>query len=196
MAQVQKDNIRRIILESARGEFLQKGFKNTSMRTISRLSGITLSNIYNYAVLTPLLDAFELLFTEHNNDEYLSKEFFSMDSHQKKVIDEFMVIPTNYRTELKILLFNSAGSSLENFRDTFADRYTEESLRYLKVMKERYPNIKTDFSDFFLHLMCSLWLTVMGEIVSHDELTDTDIEQFITEYITFGIAGRKALMKI
>lgn len=205
MAQVQKDNIRRIILESARGEFLQKGFKNTSMRTISRLSGITLSNIYNYfrdkdeifrAVLTPLLDAFELLFTEHNNDEYLSKEFFSMGSHQKKVIDEFMVIPTNYRTELKILLFNSAGSSLENFRDTFADRYTEESLRYLKVMKERYPNIKTDFSDFFLHLMCSLWLTVMGEIVSHDELTDTDIEQFITEYITFGTAGWKALMKI
>ena len=130
MAQVQKDNIRRIILESARGEFLQKGFKNTSMRTISRLSGITLSNIYNY------------------------------------------------------------------FRDTFADRYTEESLRYLKVMKERYPNIKTDFSDFFLHLMCSLWLTVMGEIVSHDELTDTDIEQFITEYITFGTAGWKALMKI
>ena len=119
-----------------------------------------------------------------------------MDSHQKKLIDDFMVIPTNYRTELKILLFNSAGSSLENFRDTFVDRYTQESLRYMKLMKERYPHIKADFSDFFLHSMCSLWLTVMGEIVTHDELTDADIKQFITEYITFGTAGWKALMKI
>ena len=132
------------------------------MRTISRLSGVTLSNIYNYfrdkdeifrAVLTPLLNAFEQLFVEHNSDDYMSKEFFSMDSHQKKLIDNFIVIPTNYRTELKILLFNSAGSSLENFRDTFVDRYTQESLRYMKLMKERYPHIKADFSDFFLHSM-------------------------------------------
>ena len=155
----QKGDIHRRILQAARGEFLQKGFKDTSMRTISRLSGVTLSNIYNYfrdkddifrAVLTPLLNAFEQLFAEHNSDDYMSKEFFSMDSHQKKLIDDFMVIPTNYRTELKILLFNSAGSSLENFRDTFVDRYTQESLRYMKLMKERYPHIKADFSDFFL----------------------------------------------
>ena len=201
----QKGDIHRRILQAARGEFLQKGFKDTSMRTISRLSGVTLSNIYNYfrdkdeifrAVLTPLLDTFEQLFTEYKNDDYLSKDFFSMDSYQKKVIDKFMIIPTNYRTELKILLFNSAGSSLENFRDTFADRYTQESLRYMKLMKERYPHIKADFSIFFLHSMCSLWLTVMGEIVTHDELTDADIKQFITEYITFGTAGWKALMKI
>lgn len=200
-----KDDIHRRILQAARGEFLQKGFKDTSMRTISRLSGVTLSNIYNYfrdkdeifrAVLTPLLDTFEQLFTEYNNDDYLSKDFFSMDWYQKKVIDEFMIIPTNYRTELKILLFNSAGSSLENFRDTFADRYTQESLRYMKLMKERYPHIKADFSIFFLHSMCSLWLTVMGEIVTHDELTDADIKQFITEYIAFGTGGWKELMKI
>mgnify|MGYP003042438201 FL=1 len=201
----QKGDIHRRILQAARGEFLQKGFKDTSMRTISRLSGVTLSNIYNYfrdkdeifrAVLTPLLDTFEQLFTEYKNDDYLSKDFFSMDSYQKKVIDKFMIIPTNYRTELKILLFNSAGSSLENFRDTFADRYTQESLRYMKLMKERYPHIKADFSIFFLHSMCSLWLTVMGEIVTHDELTDADIKQFITEYIAFGTGGWKELMKI
>ena len=144
-----KDDIHRRILQAARGEFLQKGFKDTSMRTISWLLGVTLSNIYNYfrdkddifrAVLTPLLNAFEQLFAEHNSDDYMSKEFFSMDSHQKKLIDDFMVIPTNYKTELKILLFNSAGSSLENFRDTFVDRYTQESLRYMKLMKERYPS--------------------------------------------------------
>ena len=34
MAQVPKDDIRRRILQAARGEFLQKGFKDTSMRKI------------------------------------------------------------------------------------------------------------------------------------------------------------------
>lgn len=205
MAQRKKDRIRCTILEAARGEFLQEGFKNTSMRAISRLSGITLSNIYNYfkdkneiflAVLHPLLDVFEQLFTRHSSNEYLNKDFFSMESHQKKLIDDFMVIPTNYRVELKILLFNSAGSSLENFRDTFTDRYTQESLRYMQLMKERYPHIKENFSVFFLHSMCSLWLTIMGEIVTHDELNNDDIAIFISEYITFGTAGWKALMKI
>ena len=107
----QKGDIHRRILQAARGEFLQKGFKDTSMRTISRLSGVTLSNIYNYfrdkdeifrAVLTPLLNAFEQLFAEHNSDDYMSKEFFSMDSHQKKLIDDFMVIPPHRRHTRKL----------------------------------------------------------------------------------------------
>lgn len=120
-----KDDIHRRILQAARGEFLQKGFKDTSMRTISRLSGVTLSNIYNYfrdkdeifrAVLTPLLNAFEQLFAEHNSDDYMSKEFFSMDSHQKKLIDDFMVIPTNYRTELKNIAFQFCGFVARKFQ--------------------------------------------------------------------------------
>lgn len=205
MLQTRKDNIRHVIIKAASGEFLQKGFKNTSMRTISRLSGITLSNIYNYfkdkdeifrAVLTPLLEAFENMFAAQYRDHYLTIDVFSINSLQKQMIDEMMVIPKQFRKELKMLLFNSSGSSLENFRDVFTDRYTQESLRYMESMKERYPHIKTDFSHFFLHTMCSLWLTMMGEIVTHDELSDDDIENFITEYITFGTAGWKAIMKI
>ena len=89
----QKGDIHRRILQAARGEFLQKGFKDTSMRTISRLSGVTLSNIYNYfrdkddifrAVLPPLLNAFEQLFAEHNSDDYLSKDFFRWTRTRKK----------------------------------------------------------------------------------------------------------------
>ena len=43
--------------------------------------------------------------------------------------------------------------------------------------------------------MSSWWLTVVGEIVSHDELTGSQIEQFLAEYIAFGTAGWKELMK-
>ncbi len=43
-----KEHIRKLLLEIAREAFQQKGFKGVSMREISRLSGIGLSNIYNY----------------------------------------------------------------------------------------------------------------------------------------------------
>ena len=46
--QIQKDNIRKKILEVARSEFIAKGFKDTSMRTIAKKGEVNLSNIYNY----------------------------------------------------------------------------------------------------------------------------------------------------
>ena len=66
--QTQKADIRTLILSVARDEFIRHGVKNTSIRTISRLSGVAVGNIYNYFkskddllkhVLDPLLQIFE-----------------------------------------------------------------------------------------------------------------------------------------
>jgi len=192
------------ILQAARAEFLERGFQDTSMRTIARLSGVTLSNIYNYfrdkdtlfrAVLQPLLDAFEDLLARHNSDYYLTTDVYSMKSYQEHMLDEFMRLPQHFRAELRLLLFHAAGSSLEHFRDTFCERQTREGIRYICLMKERYPDRVTgDVSPFFLRTVSSLWLTVMGEIVRHDELSEADIERFLSEYLAFGTAGWKALL--
>ncbi|ETK00810.1 TetR family transcriptional regulator [Tannerella sp. oral taxon BU063 isolate Cell 2] len=192
------------ILQAARAEFLERGFQDTSMRTIARLSGVTLSNIYNYfrdkdtlfrAVLQPLLDSFEDLLARHNSDYYLTTDVYSMKSYQEHMLNEFMRLPQHFRAELRLLLFHAAGSSLEYFRDTFCERQTREGIRYIRLMKERYPDRVTgDVSPFFLRTVSSLWLTVMGEIVRHDELSEADIERFLSEYLAFGTAGWKALL--
>ena len=84
---------------------------------------------------------------------------------------------------------------MEHFRDTFCERQTLEGIRYIRLMKERYPDRVTgDVSPFFLRTVSSLWLTVMGEIVRHDELSEADIERFLSEYLAFGTAGWKALL--
>ena len=142
------------------------------MRTIARLSGVTLSNIYNYfrdkdtlfrAVLQPLLDAFEDLLARHNSDYYLTTDVYSMKSYQEHMLNEFMRLPQHFRAELRLLLFHAAGSSLEHFRDDFCERQTREGIRYIRLMKERYPDRVTgDVSPFFLRTVSSLWLTVMG----------------------------------
>ncbi|PIE87587.1 MAG: TetR family transcriptional regulator [Bacteroidetes bacterium] len=203
--QVQKTNIRQTILQSARHEFLEHGFKDASMRRIARMSNVTLSNIYNYfknkdeifyEVLRPLLETFEKLTDEHNNRDHITIDVFTMKSYQREMIDGLMIILGQYRAELKLLLFQASGSSLENFRDTFTDSQTIKSQEYMLLMKQKYPEINTDVSTFFIHTMTSWWLTLVGEIVTHDELSKNDIEHFVSEFVAFSNAGWKRLMQV
>ena len=48
MPQVQKDDVRKAILESAREEFLEYGFEGSSMRRIAQKSRMTVGNLYRY----------------------------------------------------------------------------------------------------------------------------------------------------
>lgn len=203
--QVRKEDIRQTVLDVASKEFMLYGFKDTSMRSIAKQAGVTLSNIYNYfrnkdeifvAVLTPLLNAFEQLSEKHNSSDYITIDVFNMQSYQRRMIDEFSPILKERRLELKLLLFGAGGSSLENFRDTFTQRHSQNGLEYMKLMRSKYPNIYSDVSPFFIHIVSSCLITILGEIVSHDELMDSEIEQFLTEYIAFGTAGWKQLMRI
>ena len=48
MPQVQKDDVRETILDSARTEFLEHGFEGSSMRRIALKSKMTVGNLYRY----------------------------------------------------------------------------------------------------------------------------------------------------
>ena len=79
--------------------------------------------------------------------------------------------------------------------DDYADKHTRMGIEYLQQMKKKYPEINTDISEFFIHTMSSWWLSIIGEIVSHD-LHDDEIEKFVSEYMAFGTAGWKKLMGV
>ncbi|MCG8573656.1 MAG: hypothetical protein MI810_02135, partial [Flavobacteriales bacterium] len=99
------------------------------------------------------------------------------------------------KDELKLLLFHSYGSSLQNYRDDYADSYTRVSLEFLDNMKERYPHLNTSVSEFFIHTLCSWMFTIIGEIIAHEDVTHGEIEAFMKEYVAFSTAGWKAVLK-
>lgn len=202
--QTKKDNISKEILQISKDEFLANGFKNTSMRTISKKSGIGLSNIYNYyknkdeifvAVLTPLLTYIDSLYDAHKYEE-ISLESFTSKEYQSTSVTNMVSLVETYRNELSLLLFHSYGSSLENFRDEYSDKYTQTSIEFISNLKNKYPGVNTNISTFFLHTLSSWMFTIIGEIVSHEELTHQEIEAFMSDYISFGTAGWKEIMKI
>jgi len=202
--QIQKEDIRRIILKIAREEFIEKGFKDTSMRTIAQKTGVGLSNIYNYfrnkdeifrEVLAPVLAVLKEITDSHNTEKNLTIDVFYSQEYLKRNIEMFVDIILKYRDELRILFFKSYGSALEDFTEEYIDENTRIGLEYLRLMKDRYPELNINISDFFIHAMTSWWLNTIGELIMHD-LSRNELERFLTDYMEYSTGGWRSIMKV
>nr|WP_321357629.1 TetR/AcrR family transcriptional regulator [uncultured Draconibacterium sp.] len=202
--QIQKEDTRRIILQVARDEFIKKGFKGASMRNIAQNAGVGLSNIYNYfrnkdeifrEVLSGLLNALDRVMEEHNSSKYISIDIFRSEEYMRNQIDLFVELINNYKEDFKLLLFKSSGSSLENYREECTELHTRIGKEYIALMKEKYPTINANISEFFIHTMSSWWISIISELVMHD-LSHRELEDFIREYMEFGTAGWGKVMRI
>ena len=69
-------------------------------------------------------------------------------------------------------------------------------MEYLRLVKQKYPQLNAEVSPFLMHIVCSMWSTVLYEIVQHDELKEQDMKQFFAEYFKFTTAGWQKLMKV
>lgn len=202
--QVQKVDIRKTILHVSRQEFLELGYKNASMRTIAKNAGVGLSNIYNYfknkdeifvEVLTPLIHAFDKLLDEHNSPDSISIEIFTSEEYMREQIDMFVRLILKFQKEIELLFFRAHGSTLEDFKEDYTDRHTQLGFEYMRLMKKKYPEINANVSKFFIHTQSSWWMAIISELVSHN-LTEIEIEAFVTEYMAFGTGGWRSVMKI
>ncbi|MBR8784709.1 hypothetical protein IX308_000890 [Porphyromonas levii] len=192
-------------MKTAREAFLRKGYKAVSMREISKLSGIGLSNIYNYypckddllaVVLQPLIDEMNGMLDNHNCDESLSLEIFTSEEYHRNSMLEVMGIIIRYRKELKLLFLDTQDSRFKYFWGQWIEKSTSIGMEYLERMKELYPGLRTNISPFFMHFTCSWWISMMREVVLHEELSQEEIECFISEYILFSTGGWEKLMNV
>lgn len=196
--QVLKDDIYKSILLVARKEFVDKGFKDASMRKIANDADVSLSNIYNYfrnkdeIFLTIVKSAKEKLFTFITEQHTEATDFDSMSplGHNEEAIEHYIKLIFEYKEEYRLLLYHSQGSSMECFRDMLTDHMTQVSHNYMELEKEIYPNAGK-ISDFFIHAMSSWMVSILGEIVTHD-LGRQKIREFFREYFRF--AGWRALI--
>ena len=142
--QTTKDYIRKLLLETAQKAFFEKGFKSVSMREISKLSGIGLSNIYNYYpckddllvdVLRPLLAAMYRMLEDHNRPENFSLDIFISDEYHRASLQELMGIITRYRSELNLLFFSTQHSRLKDYLEEWIEKSATIGMEYMEKMR-------------------------------------------------------------
>lgn len=202
--QTLKTDIKQRILQVAYREFIKNGVQRTCIRNVARKAGVTVGNLYHYfdskdtlfcAVLQSLLTALDRYILSHNDEEFLSINVFDLRQQQVNHIMAMLTLVKQFRPELRLLLFNAKGTSLEGYKNKIIDHQMKVGMEYLRLMKERYPHINTDISPFLTHLTCSTWMTLFCELVEHEDYSEEKIKLALEQYVTFGMAGWKELMK-
>ena len=199
-----KTDVRQRILEVAHREFVKNGVRHTCIRNVARKAGVTVGNLYHYfeskdvlfcAVMRPLLSAIDRYILSHNDEENLSIEVFDMRQRQIDYIFSMLALIKDFRSELRLLLFNAEGTSLEGYKNKIIDHQMQVGIEYMRLMKERYPHLDVNISPFLVHLTCSTWMTLFCELVEHEDYSEEEIKLALKQYVSFGMAGWKELMK-
>jgi transcriptional regulator, tetR family len=203
--QIQKDEIRNRILAVASREFINNGVKHTSIKTIASKANVAVGNVYNYykgkddllrAVLAPLFTAFKDYHNKSISEEYVSIDIFHNQVYYDMMYQQVASLIIPFRKELYMLIFETAGTSLENDFDRLLETAYSDGIAYLANIKNLSSHINTNISPHFVRIMCGLWASVIRYIVTHEGLTEVEINGIITDYVNFGMGGWRKLIGI
>jgi AcrR family transcriptional regulator len=172
--QVLKEDIRNNILQASRAEFLERGFKGTSMRRIAQTSGVPLSSIYSYyrskdeilnVILAPMIEQLEIFIrgkAMNIADDTETRKW------QEWAIKSLVNLTQNFGDELYLLLFRSQGSTAEHFLSRHYDEQTKHTVAVMKQMGKIPPELNTNLLPFFLRSIGEQQISLIGEIVSKE----------------------------
>ncbi len=206
--QVKKEEVRKKIMDAARREFLAQGFEKASLRKIAAAADTTNANIYNYfknkdelfcTIVQPGLDFIEdsMQIQEELYDE--NHFFWQNTPHALKEITKlyykYICGIKQLAEELRLLLYGSSGSSLENYREYIFAGYSKSSTVFLDKFSELHPGRITRPTDMMIHSLAAMYLSMIEEILMH-EPDEEELQAYVEQMSMFIRTGfMKVLMK-
>lgn len=144
MAQVLKDSLRNDIINAAKKEFLEHGYKEASMRRIASNANMTVGNLYRY-----------FKNKEDIHIQIVGETYEKINNAIKKITSNKLSFETrvyNMRIDVKSLKDN-----LEIFADEIVDIYNEEpeefSILFLNTDSDLYENLVNWFATILKDLI-------------------------------------------
>ena len=194
------------IVESAKKEFLDKGFINASLRTIAANAGLTTGALYRHfkdkdSLFCALVDAAlektrQAVMTadvalHQKEDNPVGPEH---EQHESKTIAELLDYIYEDFDAFTLLLTKSAGSTHENFLDDMCELYTSNCIETFKWLhKEDYAKKCPD--TMTVHVIASSIINAFAEIIIH-KLPKKDAVKFIADVRDLFHYGTMHLMGI
>ena len=188
------------ILESAKNEFLEKGFMNASLRTIASNAGLTTGAMYRHfkdkdALFCALVEeAIDFttktvmladVINHQNLDDVVSEEHF--EEEEKQTNNLLNYIFDNYDA-FALLLTKSAGSTHEHFQEEICELYTKNCEQTFNWMyKNQISTRKTN--KMTIHFIASTVINAFVEIITH-KMSKKAAFQYIEnteEYTRYGM---------
>lgn len=149
--QIKKDEIRDEILAVAEKEFLKRGFKNSSMRTIATKSHTSLGNLYHYfenkeAILDGIIgntpEKILAVLKEHESTLSMGLTKEEMNDNFNDLMETYMPkffpLDTLLSNSLLILMDGCEGTKYESYRQTFLDLFQTHLAAHLSVSPDSF----------------------------------------------------------
>ena len=166
------------LLESARKEFMEKGFIKAELKTICENAKITTGAVYKRykgkeelfsAVVEEAVATLDRFVSERTDVDFSSMSDEEVRNtwimKEKYILDVFRIL-WDIREEFVLLLEKSAGTVHENFGHDFAYRMTHAYKQYYEEAKKR--NIaKAEITNQEMHVLCTTFWTSIYEPFIH-----------------------------
>lgn len=202
--QIIKDDIRRSILRAAQKRFFKNGVRRTSMNDIAQDADVAVGNIYNYfknkdaifcEICRPVIEALDRYLVEEVKRTN-SQEFYDDKMQEEEMANRFISLIKRYRNELKLLMYESHGTSLQDFFQKYAEAQAVLGKKNIENINEKYPHTNDNISPYFIEVSCKMWYNILEIMVCNENITEDEIRLLVSNYTAFGTAGWKRLLEI
>lgn len=193
------------IIQAARKEFSEKGYKKASMRTIAANSGLVVGALYRHFkdkevlfeyFVSPVFMAAEKLMKADGEKAHYNLNKSTLEEIWE-VSEEFIQKCVNfvfqYKEELRLLLYCSHGSRYEYFIDDYAIRDMEGTIEFFAKVQEKGFTIREVMKEDMLLLIKNNYRAILEVIIQSSTIEQA--EDRMRNLMIFYNAGWKALIK-
>lgn len=196
------------ILLCAKKEFIEKGYKDSSLRNIVKTAGVTTGAFYAHfsnkhqlfkVLVKPALKEFddmhdymliqyyELLDTKKVNNETL---WSISDYNMKRHIDYIY----RHLDEFKLIFVCSEGTEYANYIENIVNQSVEEGLKYFEYLRKQGIKVNNITKDE-LHILSHIHYSAIYEVVKHD-MSKSEAYKYLDTITKFFVAGWNSVLGV
>lgn len=193
------------VLECARKEFLEKGFKDASLRVIAKEASTSTGSIYTRfhdknglfgALVEPVVNMINSM-SDELESEFESRDGqtqadtmgeYSMESHGE--IIDFIY---DHKDSFLLLLNCSYGSKFEHFQDALIEMEERSTVNFLKATGHEDLLEKPGMYNF-IHMLSTSYCSGIFEPLLHG-LSRQSAHEYDEMFTRYHVAGFETLMK-
>lgn len=190
------------LLQSARQEFIEKGYTSASLRSICKNAGVTTGALYFFfedkadlfdAITKEAIDSiYRLMQTHYQEEKELAAKGMLYQLPTDDMVSHYdiseMLIHQMYlhREEVLLILTKSQGTRWEHIEDKFIE-ITEEHYKLMaKQMQNAYPDKVLD--ERFIHWLAHTQIDAFIYMITHIEKEEEALK-FMGQSMTYMMKG-------
>ena len=193
------------ILEVGKREFLEKGFKDASLRAIVKEAGFTKGAFYGYynskealfdALVAPAADELIAQFKQAQQAHY---ELVTEDKEEQSqdlstsYLNYFINYIYDHFDSFKLVICCSEGTRYANYIHELVELEVDQTENYYQQLR-RLGKLKGTVNRDLHHMITSAYFTAVFETVAHDMTREQAID-YVNELAVFFNCGWSGLLR-